>query len=166
MTHYCYEMLKGYAALQRFTPKRDPRSIEINCEDDLIRHYDRGRGDTYAGVLQERYLTEDNSTCLRPPSAGVGEPPSPFRLLRALRESRRAPRCSRRRLVRRGGVAPSTAPSRRASHRTTSRPKRRWGSATRARRSTRAPGGMTGEEEPRGGRHRSTHALTLLPRRL
>ena len=77
MTHYCYEMLKGYAALQRFTPKRDPRSIEINCEDDLIRHYDRGRGDTYAGVLQEKYLTQDNSTCLRPPSAGVGEPPPP-----------------------------------------------------------------------------------------
>ncbi|EOD34076.1 hypothetical protein EMIHUDRAFT_441372 [Emiliania huxleyi CCMP1516] len=71
VTHYCYEMLKGYAALQRFTPKRDPRSIEINCEDDLIRHYDRGRGDTYAGVLQERYLTQDNSTCLRPPSAGA-----------------------------------------------------------------------------------------------
>mmetsp|Transcript_30621 Transcript_30621/g.97961 ORF Transcript_30621/g.97961 Transcript_30621/m.97961 type:complete len:601 (-) Transcript_30621:199-2001(-) len=71
VTHYCFEMLKGYAALQRFTPKRDPRSIEINCEDDLIRHYDRGRGDTYAGVLQEKYLTQDNSTCLRPPSAGA-----------------------------------------------------------------------------------------------
>ena len=37
VAHYCYRMLKGYAAMQKFTPKRDPRSWEVNCEDDLVR---------------------------------------------------------------------------------------------------------------------------------
>ena len=64
VTHYCYQMLKAYAKLQRFTPKRDPRSFEVNCEDDLVRHYDR------EGILKGMYLTEDNSTCLRPPPPG------------------------------------------------------------------------------------------------
>ena len=49
VTHFAYQMLKGYAALQRFTPKRDPRSWEVNCEDDLTRHYDRG-GETQVRV--------------------------------------------------------------------------------------------------------------------
>ena len=40
------------------------RSWEVNCEDDLIRHYDRGNEITW------RYLTQDNSSCLRPPAAG------------------------------------------------------------------------------------------------
>ena len=65
VAHYCYEMLKVYAASQRFVPKRDPRSWEVNCEDDLVRHYDRGT------MLQERYLVEDNSSCLRPPAPGA-----------------------------------------------------------------------------------------------
>lgn len=70
VAHYAYQMLKGYAALQRFKPKRDPRSWEVNCEDDLVRHYDRGN------MLQQRYLVEDNSTCLRPPPKdGPFEPP-------------------------------------------------------------------------------------------
>jgi len=43
-------MLRGYAALQRFTPKRDLRLFEVNCEDDLVRHYDRGL------MLKQRYL--------------------------------------------------------------------------------------------------------------
>ena len=30
VTNFAYQMLKGYAALQRFTPKRDPRSWEVN----------------------------------------------------------------------------------------------------------------------------------------
>lgn len=64
VTHYCYRMLQGYAALQRFKPRRDPRSWEVNCEDDLVRHYDRGN------EIQWRYLTEDNATCLRPPAPG------------------------------------------------------------------------------------------------
>ena len=58
-------MLKGYAALQRFKPKRDPRSWEMNCEDDMVRHYDRGT------MLQQRYLVGDNSSCLRPPPKGA-----------------------------------------------------------------------------------------------
>ena len=61
VTHYCYQMLKAYARLQRFKPTRDPRSFEVNCEDDLVRHYDR------EGILRAKYLTEDNSSCLRPP---------------------------------------------------------------------------------------------------
>ena len=65
VAHYCYQMMRGYAASQRFTPKRDPRSWEVNCEDDLVRHYDRGT------MLQQRYLVQDNSSCLRPPAAGA-----------------------------------------------------------------------------------------------
>ena len=64
VTHYCYQMLKAYAKLQRFKPVRDPRSWEVNCEDDLVRHYDRD------GTLTPKYVTEDNSTCLRPPQKG------------------------------------------------------------------------------------------------
>ena len=65
VAHYCYQMIKAYATSQRFTPKRDPRSWEVNCEDDLVRHYDRGT------MLQERYLVQDNSSCLRPPPANA-----------------------------------------------------------------------------------------------
>ena len=52
VTNFAFQMLKGYAALQRFKPKRDPRSWEVNCEDDLTRHYDRG------GETKWRYLTQ------------------------------------------------------------------------------------------------------------
>ena len=71
VTHYCYQMLKGYAALQRFKPKRDPRSWEVNCEDDLVRHYARSPLGSGGVELVDRYLTEDNATCLRPPPAGM-----------------------------------------------------------------------------------------------
>ena len=64
VTNYCAHMLRGYAQLQKFKPQRDPRSWEVNCEDDLIRHYDRD------GMLLRRYLTEDNSTCLHRPTPG------------------------------------------------------------------------------------------------
>ena len=37
VAHYCYQMLKAYAGLQHFVPKRDPRSWEVNCEDDMVR---------------------------------------------------------------------------------------------------------------------------------
>ena len=36
----------------------------MNCEDDLVRHYDR------AAENVPRYITHDNSTCLRPPAPG------------------------------------------------------------------------------------------------
>ena len=62
VAHYCYQMLRAYAASQRFKPKRDPRSWEVNCEDDLVRHYDRGT------MLRGRYLVQDNTSCLRPPA--------------------------------------------------------------------------------------------------
>ncbi|KAL1512259.1 hypothetical protein AB1Y20_005521 [Prymnesium parvum] len=75
VAHYCYRMLKAYATLQKFKPKRDPRSWEaphgparqtqVNCEDDLIRHYDRG------SMLKDLYLQQDNSSCLRPPQPGA-----------------------------------------------------------------------------------------------
>jgi len=71
VTHYCYRMLKAYAAMQRFVPKRDPRSWEVNCEDDLTRHYDRG------GEIAWRYLREDNTSCLRPPTPGSADVAAP-----------------------------------------------------------------------------------------
>ena len=44
---------------------------QVNCEDDLVRHYDRG------SMLQQRYLVQDNSSCLRPPpQAGPFLPPA------------------------------------------------------------------------------------------
>jgi hypothetical protein len=63
VAHYCYQFMRHYAALQRFKPVRDPRSWEVNCEDDLVRHYDRG------GSISPLYLLKDNSSCLRPPAA-------------------------------------------------------------------------------------------------
>ncbi len=73
VTHYCYQMLKGYAKLQRFKPRRDPRSWEVNCEDDLVRHYARAVGRSTSGYsnLEQRYITEDNASCIRPPPAGA-----------------------------------------------------------------------------------------------
>jgi len=65
VAHYCYQMMKAYAAMQKFVPKRDPRSWEVNCEDDMVRHYDRGT------ELRQRYVVGDNSSCLRPPPAGA-----------------------------------------------------------------------------------------------
>ncbi len=65
VANFCASMLRGYAKLQRFKPQRDPRSWEVNCEDDLIRHYDRG------GMIETRYVTQDNASCLRPPQPGA-----------------------------------------------------------------------------------------------
>ena len=45
-----------------------PPTFKPNCRP--CRHYDRGK-DQFNGVLTSRYLTEDNSTCLRPPPAGA-----------------------------------------------------------------------------------------------
>ena len=51
VSHYCFQMMKAYAALQRFKPKRDPRSWEVNCEDDMVRDAEsRTYADTYAHV--------------------------------------------------------------------------------------------------------------------
>ena len=55
---YCAELLRAYAKRQTFRPSRVDASVEIACEDDLVRRYDRD------GHLQ-RYLTQDNATCLR-----------------------------------------------------------------------------------------------------
>ena len=75
VAHYCYQMLKGYAAIQKFVPKRDLRSWEVNCEDDLIRHYDRGT------MLKELYLVQV-------PACGVWE------CRHVSRRDRRGPRTS------------------------------------------------------------------------
>ena len=64
VTNFAFQMLKGYAALQRFKPKRDPRSWEVNCEDDLTRHYDRG------GETKWRYLTQVSSSSSSSSSRG------------------------------------------------------------------------------------------------
>merc|ERR1712050_17768 len=64
------ELLRQYAAKQAFTVRAQPGSVEINCEDDLWRHYARDPG------WMGHYLTLDNSTCINPipPDAVLGSP--------------------------------------------------------------------------------------------
>lgn len=55
---YGATMLREYARKQRFVPA--PLDVEVLCEDDIVRHYDRD------GHLVGRYLTEDNASCIGP----------------------------------------------------------------------------------------------------
>lgn len=62
---YCEMTLRKYASLLKFKPKPEPGGLEINCVDDLWRHYEKD-------VLQPwfaKMLTEDNSSCIRRPEA-------------------------------------------------------------------------------------------------
>ena len=54
------ELFKQYARLQRFEVQVLPGAVELACEDDLWRHYARDR------FWMRHYLSEDNSTCIRP----------------------------------------------------------------------------------------------------
>ena len=38
---YCAAVLTAYAKKLDFTPVRRPNTVEMNCEDDLYRHYNR-----------------------------------------------------------------------------------------------------------------------------
>jgi len=60
VTRYLHTLLTEYSKRMDYKPKRDPNSLEVNCEDDLWRHYDFD-----GGLL--RFLTQDNTSCLVPP---------------------------------------------------------------------------------------------------
>jgi len=56
------ELLRQYAAKQVFQPAVGAGAVQINCEDDLWRHYARDPG------WMAHYLMEDNATCIHPPA--------------------------------------------------------------------------------------------------
>eukprot|EP00854_Cymbomonas_tetramitiformis_P000842 gene842-1326_t len=60
VSNYLSTVLTQYSQKLRFKPTRLKGSFEVNCEDDLWRHYN------IDGSLL-RFVTEDNSTCLRRP---------------------------------------------------------------------------------------------------
>jgi len=64
VTHYLATMFKEYGQRMNYKPVPDPRSFEVNCEDDLWRHYN-----IHGELLV--HLTEDNTTCLFPPDPRV-----------------------------------------------------------------------------------------------
>jgi len=69
VTDYVAHVLRQYATRLQFAATRQEGTVEIGCEDDLYRHYD------FNGGLQ-KFITEDNSTCLTPPEPGAAlEPP-------------------------------------------------------------------------------------------
>lgn len=60
VTRFLADTFKEYGKRMNYQPTPGPDSFEVNCEDDLWRHYN------IHGELHE-FLTEDNSTCLFPP---------------------------------------------------------------------------------------------------
>lgn len=71
VTHYLATMFKEYGQRMNYKPVPDPRSFEVNCEDDLWRHYN-----IHGELLV--HLTEDNTTCLFPPDPRVSIPDFDF----------------------------------------------------------------------------------------
>jgi hypothetical protein len=63
--NFLAELLTQYASKQRFTVKPQPGAVQIDCEDDLWRHYSLDRG------WMQNYLMEDNATCVHPPAPGA-----------------------------------------------------------------------------------------------
>ena len=59
------ELFGQYSRLQRFDVEVLPGAVELSCEDDLWRHYARDKG------WMRHYLSEDNSTCIRPIAPGT-----------------------------------------------------------------------------------------------
>ena len=70
VAHFFGELFTQYSSLQRFKVRPQPGAVEINCEDDLWRHYAR---DPH---WMRNYLMEDNATCIRPipPGTALGPP--------------------------------------------------------------------------------------------
>jgi hypothetical protein len=64
VTRFLADTFKEYGKRMNYQPTPGPDSFEVNCEDDLWRHYN------IHGELHE-FLTEDNSTCLFPPHPAV-----------------------------------------------------------------------------------------------
>jgi protein glucosyltransferase len=67
---YCAKLLRGYAARQAFVPRPAEGAFEVNCVDDLWRHYDK---DSRAPWFRHM-LTEDNATCIRTPTPPFAPP--------------------------------------------------------------------------------------------
>ena len=65
VTDFMAELLTEYAARQTFKVVPAQGATPIDCEDDLWRHYARDR------TFLRHFLTEDNATCVHPPSAGA-----------------------------------------------------------------------------------------------
>lgn len=109
-----------YAARQGFKVRRQPGSVNIECEDDLWRHYALSKG------WAEGYMMHDNSTCVHPPKPGekLGAPPRLQRLLAPPFSPPRCPRSHSHRAqppqARLAGAARTRGPSRAAWRRMTS----------------------------------------------
>ena len=63
VSDFMAELLRQYAARQNYAVRPQPGAVEVNCEDDLWRHYAR---DPY---WMAHYLTLDNTTCITPVAA-------------------------------------------------------------------------------------------------
>lgn len=65
---YCTKLLHGYARRLEFKPRPVKGAIEVNCVDDLWRHYEKDERAPWFAKM----LTEDNSSCIRPPDPSLG----------------------------------------------------------------------------------------------
>mmetsp|Transcript_41500 Transcript_41500/g.50296 ORF Transcript_41500/g.50296 Transcript_41500/m.50296 type:complete len:545 (+) Transcript_41500:180-1814(+) len=63
VTKYVATALKGYASRMNYKPRIEDtkKSFEVNCEDDLWRHYE-------VRNEHEMWYTQNNATCLHPPA--------------------------------------------------------------------------------------------------
>lgn len=84
LTDFLAELLTQYAKRLAYRPTPQAGAVQIECEDDLWRHYALTRDWANA------YLTLDNSSCVRPPKPG--EPLGPPGWGGAYRGSK--PRCT------------------------------------------------------------------------
>ncbi|KAG8462603.1 hypothetical protein KFE25_010428 [Diacronema lutheri] len=60
---YCTKLLHGYAKRLAFKPAPIEGAVEVNCVDDLWRHYDKDERAPWFLKM----LTHDNASCIRPP---------------------------------------------------------------------------------------------------
>jgi hypothetical protein len=61
---YCTKLLRSYATRLAFKPKPIEGSFEVNCIDDLWRHYEKDAKAPWFSKM----ITQDNSSCIRPPT--------------------------------------------------------------------------------------------------
>lgn len=67
---YCATILRGYARRMRFKAAPVRGAFEVNCVDDLWRHYEKDFREPWFAKM----ITNDNSSCLRPPTAPFQPP--------------------------------------------------------------------------------------------
>mmetsp|Transcript_30945 Transcript_30945/g.72049 ORF Transcript_30945/g.72049 Transcript_30945/m.72049 type:complete len:176 (+) Transcript_30945:559-1086(+) len=61
---YCTKLLRGYSQRIAYKPKPIEGAFEVNCVDDLWRHYEKDTRSPWFSKM----LTLDNSSCIRPPT--------------------------------------------------------------------------------------------------